>query len=285
MFKVTSIVKSSMLTLFKKDWKSPVVIILFIVLSIWWLFNNFVTGNENVSYDGFFDFGEFYGYVAILGAVWGVRIANKWGGFKSVMGKAMMMFSFGLLAQEFGQLSYAWYNDIYKVPGPYPSLGDVGYFGSILLYISGVLFLAQASGVKIKLQTFGSRLRAVVIPVALLAVSYFMFLKGYEFEWSQPLKIFLDFGYPFGQAIYISLAILTYLLTRGVLGGLMKSKILFILFALSVQFMSDYTFLYQSSRGIWQVGGLNDYMYLVAYFVMTLALLQFESVYKKLNQG
>ena len=89
----------------------------------------------------------------------------------------------------------------------------------------------------------------------MLAVGYFLFLQGYEFDWSDPLKVFLDFGYPFGQAIYVSIAILTYLLSRGILGGIMKGKILFILFALCMQFLSDYTFLYQSSKGTWSVGG------------------------------
>jgi len=44
--------------------------------------------------------------------------SRKWGGLRSVMGKAILMFSLGLVAQEFGQLSYAFYNDIYKTPGP-----------------------------------------------------------------------------------------------------------------------------------------------------------------------
>jgi hypothetical protein len=266
----------------QKEWKAKIAVGLFLILSLWWVVNNFIIGNSNISYDSFVDFGEFYGYMALLGGVWGVMIAQKWGGFKSVMGKAVMMFSLGLFAQEFGQLFYAWYNNIYKVAGPYPSIGDIGYFGSVLLYIAGVIFLAQAAGVKIRPKLFFSNIQAVIIPLAMLSIGYFLFLKKYEFDWGNPLKIFLDFGYPFGQAIYISLAILTYILSRGVLGGIMKNRILFLLFALVVQFLADYTFLYQSSHGTWEVGGSNDYIYFVAYFSMTLALIQFESAYKKL---
>lgn len=266
----------------QKEWKAKIALGIFVSLSIWWVVNNFVIGNSNISYDSFFDFGEFYGYMALLGGIWGVMIAQKWGGLKSVMGRATMMFSLGLFAQEFGQLFYAWYNNIYKVPGPYPSIGDIGYFGSVILYIFGVIFLAQAAGVKIRPKLFFSNIQAIIIPLAMLSIGYFLFLKNYSFDWSNPVKIFLDFGYPFGQAIYISLAILTYILSRGVLGGIMKSKILFLLFALVVQFFADYTFLYQSSNGIWEVGGTNDFIYFVAYFSMTLALIQFESAYKKL---
>ena len=141
------------------------------------------------------------------------------------------------------------------------------------LYTYGVLLLAQASGVKIKLQSYGSKVQAIFIPIIMLVIGYMLFLQGYKFDWSNPIKIFLDFGYPLGQAIYVSIALLTYFLSKGMLGGVMKNRILFIVFALVIQFLSDYTFLYQSNRGLYQVGGINDYMYLVAYFLMTFALL------------
>lgn len=274
-----------MIETIKSELKAKIAIIFFLLLTGWWFINNFVLNNRSLSYDTFIDYGEFYGYMAIFGGISGILIAQKWGGLKSIMGKALIMFSLGLFAQEFGQLSYAWYNDIYKVPGPYPSIGDIGYFGSIPLYAYGVLLLAQASGVRIKFQSFVDKLQALLIPLAMLGVGYYLFLQGYEFDWSSPLKIFLDFGYPLGQAAYVSLAIVTYLLSRGVLGGIMRPKILFILFALVIQFLCDYTFLYQSSKGLYYVGEINDYMYFVSYFVMTLALIQFETVFKNLKQS
>ncbi len=272
-----------MLETIKKSWQAKVLIIGFIFLSGWWVLNNFVIGNQHIKYDTFFDFGEFYGYLALWGAIWGLAISFKWGGYKSVIGRAILMFSLGLFAQEFGQLAYAWYNDIFKTPGPYPSLGDAGFFGSIFFYIYGIVLLAHASGVQIKLQNFVNKIIALIIPLVMLGIGYYLFLQGYKFDWSKPLTIFLDFGYPFGQAIYISIAILTYTLSRGVLGGVMKNKVLFILLALCVQFSSDYTFLYQTSRGLYQVGGINDYMYCVAYFLMAFGILQFKTVLDKLK--
>jgi hypothetical protein len=264
-----------------KEWHAKAAILLFLLLTGYWIF-----GLQNpAAYETRFfgDFPSIYGVMALWGGFWGVVIANKWGGLKSIMGKAMLMFSLGLFAQVFGQLAYAYIAFFKNAEVPYPSIGDVGYFGSIPLYIFGVLLLAQASAVKIGLQSFGSKLQALLIPLVMLGAGSFLFLQDYSFDWSNPLKIFLDFGYPLGQAIYISLAILTYLLSRGVLGGVMKNKILFIIFALCIQFLADYTFLYQSSRGIWQVGGINDFMYLIAYFIMTLALIQFETLFKELK--
>lgn len=272
-----------MLETIRKEWLAKVAILLLVLLTIWWIMSPSVQATKEGRFFG--DFPSIYGVMALLGAVGGLVVSQKWGGLKSVMGKAILMFSLGLFAQVFGQLVYAYLSFYKNIEVPYPSLGDVGYFGSIPLYILGVIFLAKASGLTIRLKSFESKIQAIIIPLVVLGVGYFLFLQGYEFDWSNPIKVFLDFGYPFGQAIYISLAILTYLLSRGVLGGIMKGKILFILFALSIQFLSDYTFLYQTSRGTWNVGGINDYMYLCAYFVMTLALMNLLTALNKLKEG
>lgn len=265
----------------KSTFAAKIVAIVFALLTLFWIYLQIVIPTDTEIHTFF---GAIYGLVALLGAVFGLKVSLKWGFMSSVLGRAIAMFSLGLLAQEFGQVTLSYFHYVYHLEGLYPSLGDVGFFGSIPLYIYGVLLLAQASGVKIKFTSFVSKLQALIIPLLMLGVGYYLFLQEYEFDWSKPLTIFLDFGYPLGQAIYVSLAILTYLLSRGVLGGVMKNKILLILFALVIQFLSDYTFLYQTSRGTWNVGEINDYMYLVAYFILSLALIQLDSVYKTLKQ-
>lgn len=260
---------------------AQIAIVIFILLTLWWLMLRLITGITDFHNQLF---AATYGAMALWGGVWGLAVSRKWGGFKSVMGKAIAMFALGLFAQEFGQLAYSYYIYYLKIEVPYPSLGDIGFFGSILFYIYGVLLLAKASGAKIKLQSFVHKIQVVLIPLGMLIIAYTLFLQGYIFDWENPIKVFLDFGYPMGQAIYISIAFLTYLLSRKILGGIMKEKILFILFALCIQFLSDYTFLYQSSRGTWSVGGINDYMYLVSYFLMTLGILQLGTVLNKLKE-
>lgn len=255
---------------------------IFVVFSIWWLYLN-VLGIKTDDLRNQL-FGSLYGLIALYGAIWGLYIAQKWGGIKSVLGRSILFFSAGLFAQEIGQLIYSYYIIIAHIEVPYPSMGDVFFYSAIPLYIVAVIFLAQASGVHVSLRSFGNKLQAILIPVVILAFSYYFFLQEYSFDWTAPLKMILDFGVPLGQAIYISLAILTYTLTRGVLGGMMKNKVLFILFALLAQYIADWTFLYQASRGIWSGGGINDYMYLCAYFIMTLGLLQFKTIFDKLRQ-
>lgn len=245
----------------------------FVLLTFWWG-SIFVRFGSNTSSEHYI-FAGTYGLVCFWGVLYGFSHSRRWGGFKSVVGRALIFLSVGLLLQEFGQLVFSYYNIFLKVEIPYPSLADVGFFGSIPFYVWGIILLAKASGIGFSLQRLRNRLQIVVIPVLMLLLTYYFFLKDYEFDWSPPLKVFLDFGYPFGQAIYISLAIETFTLSRRFLGGLMRSKILLVLLAFVGQFIADYNFLFQSSRGTWQNGGYGDYLYFLSYFLMTLGLIAF----------
>ncbi|MEK6883904.1 MAG: hypothetical protein AABY22_30015 [Nanoarchaeota archaeon] len=223
--------------------------------------------------------------MALFGAIFGSIISKSWGGFKSIVGRTIAFFSIGLFLQVFGQSVFSFYNLVLEVEIPYPSLADIGYFFSIPFYIFGVVLLGKASGAGLSFKSMGRKLQAILIPILALGLSYFIFLKGYEFDWSSPLRIFLDFGYPFGQAIYVSLALLVFLLSINFLGGMMRPKVLLILFALIVQYAADYNFLYQAYKGTWLNGGYGDYIYLLSYFLMTIALLNLGSVFEKIRES
>lgn len=266
-----------MLETIKKHWQARVALLIFLFFFFWWLWLQSLPNDSQPH----LLFGETYGIMAVWGGIVGLAIAKKWGGWHSVMGKAAIMFSLGLFAQEFGQLAYAYYTNYLHIDIPYPSVGDLGFFGTIPFYIAGSLMLAKASGVKVSLRSFASKLQAVVIPALLLGLAYFLFLKEYEIDLSSPLKVFLDLGYPLGQAVYISIGILTYSLTRNMLGGVMKNKIRFFIFAFGAQFLSDYIFLYFQDQ--YYAGSFIDLIYLLAYFLMTMALLQLRTVFTKLS--
>ncbi len=226
-----------------------------------------------------------YQIIAWVGAIIGLVFAKKWGGFKSLLGRTALAFSFGLLAQSFGQSVFSWYfytgNEL-----PYPSLADLGFFGSIPFYIYGVVSLAKVSGSKFSIRTSLNKVWAVVIPLAALVASYMVFLRGYEFDSTQPmLKAFLDFGYPLGQAIYVSIAVVAYMFSKNMLGGVMRKVIVMFIIALAAQYLADYTFLYQSMHGTFVGGGIVDGMYMFAYFLMALSLVQLGVVFHQIKNA
>lgn len=254
--------------------------IVFIIYAVWWVsFQPSVEeGGTTVEI-----FNNTYWVMALFGAVIGFWVSKKWGGVKAVLGRAIFMFALGLLAQVFGQVVYSYFFYVAGTEVPYPSLGDAGFFGSVIFYIYGTLLLAKAAGVKLSLKNFVNKIQAVLIPAALLIFSYAIFLRQYEIDPTAPLTTFLDFGYPLGQAFYISIALITYLLSRKFLGGIMKNKIVFLLLALFIQYLADYSFLYQIIHETWVPGAINDFTYLFAYFVMAIALLRFKHAYDELE--
>lgn len=260
-------------------WASAIV---YVGYTGWWLLLQSDNAPASLSGDSFSDT---YGILALLGGIAGMVIAQRWGGFRSQMGRAVSFFSLGLLAQAFGQAVYSAYYFLLDQEVPYPSLGDIGYFGSVLLYIYAIYCLAKVSGVRLSRKSFSGKLFAILVPLGLLLFSYTVFLKDYQVDTSAPLTSLLDFGYPLGQAIYISLAILTFTLSRKILGGIMKGPILLVLFALVVQYVADFVFLYQASRETWEAGGISDFIYLTAYFMMTLALLSIGRAYRRIRAG
>lgn len=257
-------------------------VFLFTILTAWLLF--LISKYSDPESNNAQIWSATYQIIAWFGALYGLYFARLWGGWKSIMGRANLSFALGLLAQAFGQSVFSYF--FFKgIEAPYPSIADIGFFGSIPFYIYGIILLSKSSGAHLSLKLLSNKIQAFLIPLAVLLISYFMFLKDYEFDWTQPLTIFLDFGYPFGQAIYISLAIVAYFLTRNFLGGLMKKPIILFIIALFAQYIADYIFLYQISRGTYDGGLEIDYLYLVAYFIMTLSLIKLGSVFYKIKNS
>ena len=269
-----------MLDTIKKEWTAKIALIFFGLVSIWW--NILFLSGVKETFQNYL-FGATYGLICIWGGVLGLIIASKWGGFSSTIGRALIILSLGLLTQEFGQLVFSYYNIFLHIEIPYPSLADIGFFGTIPFYIVGMLLLAKAAGAKFSLNTFINQLQALLIPVAMLIFSFTLFLNNYHIDFTQPLKTFLDFGYPLGEALYVSIAILTYSLSRKFLGGLMRTKILFFIVAFIIEYIADFNFLWQNNQGTWVNGGYGDYLYFLSYFIMALSIIQMKTVLERLN--
>lgn len=257
------------------------VTVIFVLLSVWWLLLQ--TTLLPSPFSSKEAFSVTYGLVALFGGITGIFISKQFDGLHSTIGKVTFFLSLGILAQEFGQLSYNFQLFYLHTEVPYPSIGDIGYFGSIFLYIHAIWLLMRTFSDSIKSK--GMKMLAMLVMVIILGVSYYIFLRDYAFSEVPLLTALLDFGYPLGQSIYVALALITYLFARNQLGGILKNKVLLLLLALAIQYLADFMFLYQNHQGTWEVAGINEYTYLVAYFFMTLALINLSNVFSKLKAG
>jgi hypothetical protein len=256
------------------------ITLVFIGFIIWWLSFQHVVSSQGASVNWF---ENTYGLVALIGSIIGLCAMKKWGGLKTVLGKSLLFFSLGLFAQEAGQLISSYYTQVAKVDLPYPSVGDVAYFGSVLLYICAVVYLSKMAGVKFAFKQPVYKFIALAVPVILLAISYTVLLHHHQYDTTKPLTVFLDAGYPIGQACYISIAIVAYLLSRKIMGGIMRAGFVLVILALFIQYISDFTFIYQSHRSTYVPGKFDDLFYLTAYFVMATAMIKFLNIYKGLS--
>ncbi len=253
--------------------------LLFLVFSIWWIILHLF----DASATQILIWADLYHVTALFGAIAGLVISKKWGGFKSMLGRAIFMFSIGLLCESFAQSAGSYL--AWKLGTvPYPSLSDVGAFGALIFYAVAVILLAKASGVHVSLRSYKGKLLAVIIPLLFLGASFAIFLRSYQFDWSQPLTTFLDIGYPLGEAFYVSMAILAYLLSRKVLGGVMKVPTLFFIAALISEYIADFLFLYDSHAGTYVVGAFNDLLFVVSYSLMAISLIQLGVVFKWIKE-
>lgn len=266
-------------------------ILFFVILASIGAFSTFIAGEESIWVK---IYGYTYGLMALFGAIVGFSTFTKWGGFKSLLGKAIFMLSMGLLFQEIGQLFYTYYIEIIKIDVPYPSLGDIGFFGSVIFYLVGAIYLYRVSGAQFSLkpQNVNGFIQAlsisIITPILLLGGSYFIFLNGYSPTFgsiTNDLKTLLDFGYPLFQALYLSIVLITLVLAKNRLGGYIKKSIIFLGLALFIQYLADFMFLYLASRQTWVSGGLNDLVYLCAYFLMTVAIIEIKSLYSNIKEG
>ncbi|EKE00273.1 MAG: hypothetical protein ACD_22C00062G0008 [uncultured bacterium] len=266
----------------KRTFFFGITLLISIFYLIWWVLLFFLVPTHDSSLNNYF--ADSYGVIAGLGGLAGLVISLKWGFLKSYVGRSISFLSLGLLSQFLGQLSYSVLFYVYGLENAYPSFGEIFYLSSIPLYIAGIWNIANASGFKVSLNSYKNKFLAIIVPFVLLIASYFLFLRGSDLTGLPFIEIVLVYFYPIGQALFVSLAMLTYYLTKDVLGGVMRKRVVFILFALLFQYFADSLFLHENNTGIWYAGGLSDLMFVVSYSLMAFGLLHFGSVEKDLKK-
>ncbi len=251
------------------------IVFLYLLTFAWWVYLQL--GNLTNTMQAYL-FDWFYGLIGFSGALYGLYISfKKWGGWNSILGRGLILLPFGLLGQWFGLQVWTYYNVIAKVETPYPSFADAGYFALIPAYTLGALMFAWAAGAKFSLKTKRGKIGALFIPLIALAFAYVLFLKDIGFDTSDLVKTFLDFGYPLGEILPVSIALFTLTLSRSLLGGTMRSRILYLIGAFFFQFLTEYGFLYAAGAGTYVNGGWNDLMYFTSYAIMSIGLISFKS--------
>lgn len=222
-----------------------------------------------------------FGLIPLMGGVVGMWQSHIWGGLKSVLGKAIFLFSLGLLLWGFGETIWSYYNFFKGEPAPYPSLADIGFSPSVFFWILGTIFLGKASGAIYAFRkSVIAKTTAIVMVLLLSALAYYMLVNVARGGVLVPkgetiLKTVLDIAYPLGDFLALTFAAVVIVLSRKYLGGFYRLPIAFILIGLSMMYFGDFSFSYTTTIGTFYNGNLGDLLLASGTFFMTFGILGF----------
>jgi dCTP diphosphatase len=241
----------------------------------------FATGTHQGFYNYLYSF--LFGLIPLFGGIYTIARSDVWGGVKSTVGRAVFFIGMGLFLWGVGSLIWAYYNFFLNTPAPYPSLSDIYFVPSIFLYGMGIIFLSQALGAKYALRSNLARILAIGIPIIAAFFSYYILItianQGALFSENETLlKSILDIGYPLGDFLSLSLAILVSGLSFKYFGGNYKISILALLLGLAFMFISDFTFSYTTTLGTFYNGDFGDLFFTFGAFLLTFGVLGFTKV-------
>jgi hypothetical protein len=250
---------------------SKIIVGIFLAMLLWWVYiftQQFQDTNHNYLY------GAAMGVLPIIGGIFGLLNAKKWGRFTSAMGKTLSYLSYGLITWGLGTLVFAYYNIYLQVGVPYPSVADALYIISWPLWVMSMYNLSKATGMKFQLKNVTGRWMLFAIPLVTIAFSYYLLVivarDGVITAAGDGLKIFFDLAYPIGDVVILSTALLIYGLSFNYLGGFFKVAIMLVLVGFVGNYIGDTTFVYGTTKGTYFVANWTDLIYTATYFLLSL---------------
>lgn len=220
-----------------------------------------------------------FGLVPLIGGVIGFFIAKSWGFLKSSIGKAILFLSGGLFFWGMGGLIWGYYNFFQNIPVPYPSLADLGFMPSYLLWTIGMVYLPHAIGGKFGFKKWHGKPFIILIPVFVLALSYYLliFTTKTTLVFAPPpsyTKLFLDILYPVGDVVILTTALIVGTSFK-FFGGKYKLSIYAFLLGFCFQYIGDFLFSYTTTTGTYYTGGIPDLFFTIGLSLLTFGLLGF----------
>lgn len=249
--------------------------LLFLVL-FWTILN---TSQETTSTYNFL-YSFLFGLIPLIGGIFGIIKSKDWGRFQSDVGKGLFFVSLGLFAWGMGAMVWSYYNFFLAVPAPYPSLADLGFGPSIILYGIGAIYLSRYSGASYGIQNKYLKIFSVIAPIFILFISYYILVviarDGVLIGVSElSVKTVLDVLYPFGDFLALSLAVVLSGLSVKYMSGKYVAEVIAVYLGLAVMFIGDTIFSYTTTIGTFYNGNFGDLVLTLGLFLLTYGALGF----------
>jgi hypothetical protein len=223
-------------------------------------------------------FAFLYALMPFLGGVAAIRGYQEWGGMSTILGRAILFIGLGLFMWGFGKIMWVYYA---YIPGITDAALPNWFFApSVFLYTLGTIYLSLTTGIRLSLKFTSSRIFAVIAPLVIFVLAYYVLyvipdLKSSITNKKALLDSILALAYPIGDAISLAVSTVVAGLSMRYIGGLYKTEIIFILAGLVGMFAADSYFSYSILAKSWYIGGIGDLIYTFALFLLTCGLLGF----------
>ena len=232
--------------------------------------------------EGFYNYlySFLFGLIPLLAGLVAMFSGKSWGGFRTAIGKAVFFIGLGIFLWGCGETIWSYYNFFLGVAAPYPSLADVGFAPSVFFYGLGTFYLSQASGAKYGWRSKKAKVFAIILPIVIFAISYYLLVivarEGVLVpEGESLLKAFLDVVYPLGDFLSATIATIITGLSFKYMGGLYRNNIIAVLLGLVVMFVADTIFSYTTTIGTYYNGNFGDLVLTIGMFLLSFGVLGF----------
>lgn len=247
-----------------------VLVTFYILLTFWWV-SIWVRGIQDVTEN--YLFGTVFGLIPFLWGAHGVLLARRWGGYRSSMGRSVLLLSAGLFTWGTGQLIFSYYNVVLNVAVPYPSLADAAFIVSWPLWSFGMINLSRATGINFSLRRFQGKFILFVVPILISILTYyllFVIARGGQIVTGEGfVQLFFDLAYPIGDLIILTLALLVYGLSFKYLGGRYKVGIVVLLLGFVLNFVADFSFSYTTTLETFFSANWVDFIFASTMFLLS----------------
>ena len=218
--------------------------------------------------------------IPVVGGLIGLERFKQWGMFKSMMGKALLFLSLGMIVWgvALGMWTYYYYVNITL---PYPSLADYVFIWSPPLWIIGLVFLSKVVGAPFAFKNPKETLLGLGVGVLVAIVSYYILVViGHENVLSLPEDTFtqLFFNYAYTAEILVVVVFVgtSYMFSKKYLGGKFKMSVLQLFLGFLIHFFAVFFFVYTITKGTYFNGNIADILFTLAVYLESLGIINLD---------
>ncbi len=220
-------------------------------------------------------FGILLTILTLFGVISGFIVQNKWGSYKSLVGRSLLFITLGLLMWFVGNIIYLIIS-LSQVGGTemYPSIADYFFILIDPFYAVALLIIMKYSGVMSKFKKVYSYLILLLVPIACVYANYLLFFSDYSsLKDILVSELVFDLVYTFGSIAVMTLVILAFALSLGKLGGMFKKSLYMFFIGFALQYIADVFYSLRMDIELYNNGGVGDVLFFCSVFFIIFGVL------------